>query len=192
MANILNKNEQLIIGINWGGSKINGWFGSIEYMMADLDLNILIVDKETMNIKEVVNNKNTSKGIFDKGIIIEKDDNYGDLSGNDGKDNEWGIINLEHLSPNHFLIPVIYNYSKVNWKELSHLEFRIYYGEPNGENGKVYFQNLKDLEFENKYILIPGRIYQNSNEWCFETYDLKEKTNLLNTMGILNQLRIPF
>jgi stress response protein SCP2 len=192
MANILNKNEQLIIGINWGGAKTKGWFGSIEYMMADLDLNILIVDKVTMNIKEVVNNKNTSKGVFDKGIIIEKDDNYGDLSGNDGKDNEWGIINLEHLSLNHFLIPIIYNYSKVNWKELSHLEFRIYNGEPNGESRIVYFQNLKDLEFESKDILIPGRIYQNSNEWCFETYDIKEKANLLNTMGILNQLRIPF
>jgi len=192
MANILNKNEQLIIGINWGGAKINGWFGSIEYMMADLDLNILIVDKVTMNIKEVVNNKNTSKAVFDKGIIIEKDDNYGDLSGNDGKDNEWGIINLEHLSPNHLLIPIIYNYSKVIWNELSHLEFRIYYGEPNCESRLVYFKNLKDLKFESKDILLPGRIYQKSNEWYFENFDFKEKKNLLNTMEILNQLRIPF
>jgi hypothetical protein len=192
MADILNKNKQLIIGINWGGAKTNGWFGSIEYMMADLDLNILIVDKETMNIKEVVNNKNTSNGVFDKGIKIEKDDNYGDLSGNDQKDNEWAIINLEYLSLNYFLIPIIYNYSKIKWEKLSHLEFRIYYGEPNIESKIINFQNLIDKELEDEDILIPGHIFKKSNDWCFDTYDINEKINLLKTMGILNQLRIPF
>ncbi|QXP65781.1 hypothetical protein [Polaribacter sp. AHE13PA] len=193
MANILNRKEQLIIGINWGGAKTNGWFGSIEYMMADLDLNILIVDKETLNIKEVVNNMNRSNGVSDNGILIEKDDNYGDLNGNDGKDNEYAIINLEHLSLNCFFIPIIYNYSKVKWKDLSHLEFRIYSGEPNNFDSKIInFQNLTDMELENEEVLIPGYIFENSNNWFFETYDLNEKIKLLNTMKVLDRLRLLF
>ena len=71
MADLINKNEQLIIGINWGGVKTSGWFGSVEYTMADLDLNILIVDAQTKKIKEIVNKMNKKESSFVKEIEIE-------------------------------------------------------------------------------------------------------------------------
>lgn len=192
MANILNEKEQLIIGINWGGIKSKGWFGSVEYAMADLDLNVLILEKESKNIKEIVNKMNVARSTIKNGVKIEEDDNYGDLNGNDGKDNEWAIINLENIPSENILIPFIYNYSNINWENLSHLEFRIYSGEPNNDSKIINFQNLLDKEFENEKILIPGNLFKESNNWYFDTFDQNEKINLLKTKEILNQLKTPF
>ena len=196
MADLLNNLEQIIIGVNWGGEKTEGWFGAIQYVIADLDLHIITLNNTCFNqINETpINRINSynSKNTPQNGVNIEKDDTKGDLKGNDNKDNEWAILNQPELQPDNILIPIIYNYNNIKWEDLSHLEFRIYTGGPNEVKNLINFQDLKKSQFEDDEILIPGKIFNKNNNWYFDTCSNTEKIELLLKIKSINKIFNPF
>ena len=178
-----------VLGINWGGVKTKGWFGTTVYQKADLDFYIVIVSKKDFRKKLISFSQmhcyyyNNPEG---EGIHISSDDNYGDLHGDDQKDNEFAILDLSKIDNNSILLPVLLKYSEnIDWNDLSHLEFAMYSGEPNELRENL--QDLKIKKIENSFIHCLGVISSEKNKWYFEDgvngladklQELKETTNI--------------
>ena len=119
--NTILKSNQIIVGLNWGAISEDGWFNSKLLVGIDLDLCCFLIDK-SQNLKEIISLKNPNS-IYGK---LSKDDMEGDMYGNDQKDNEWLMIDLNKINTNSELHISISNYSEKSLKKMSHLDYRIY------------------------------------------------------------------
>ena len=169
MELITNLGEHLILGVNWGGVKVKGWFGIDEYEKADLDFTIAVLkngdfDNQNFDNIELYNFNNN----YREGITINEDDFDGDLSGNDHKDNECILLDFRNIDENDILIPFIYKYSKVSWNKLSHLEFRIYTGNASKVVVNIYFKDLLLENNQGEIALKLGYIHNDNNTWKYE------------------------
>lgn len=156
-------NETLIVGINWGAIEEKGWFGAKEFINVDLDLNCVQVNSLRQPI-EIINWEN-KEGEF---ISLSKDDNVGDIKGNDFLDNEYAEINLPEIGKDTEVLLFASNYTEQELGKLGHFDYRLYTGEPNKHNEIIYFKNLADnpIYDQSKGVFL-GVLRFNRGEWYY-------------------------
>jgi len=165
--NTILKSNQIIVGLNWGAVFEKGWFESELRVGVDLDLCCFSIDSHH-NTKEILNIEN-AKLVWGS---ISKDDMEGDMDGNDQKDNEWLILNMDHINTKNELYISIVNYSENSLKKISHLDYRIYSGSPNNLNNRFYFKDLKQVNINDttKGIYL-GKIKHIDGNWSFHNLE---------------------
>lgn len=165
--NTILKSNQIIVGLNWGAIFEKGWFESEIRVGVDLDICCFSIDSN-LNTKEILNMEN-AKLIWGS---ISKDDMEGDMDGNDKKDNEWLILNMDQVNTKNVLHISITNYSEKSFKKISHLDYRIYSGSPNNINNRFYFKDLKQIDLNNttKGVYL-GQIKNVDGVWNFNNLE---------------------
>ena len=153
--------ENIVVGINWGGVKEEGWFGAPEYKSVDNNINVLIIDKD-FNIIEHLSWKNKKSDY----VIITKDDTSGDTDGNDYKDNEHAVVNISNMPDNYTLIFFVDNYTDQRFGQISHFDYRVYYGEPDNPDTYIHQQDITSLEsYENYENILLGYMAGETKEF---------------------------
>ena len=167
--NTILESNQIIVGLNWGAILEDGWFNSKLHVGIDLDLCCFLIDN-SQNLKDLISLENPNS-IFGE---LSKDDMEGDMDGNDQRDNEWLIIDLNKINTDFELHISISNYSEKSLKKISHLDYRIYSGKPNQVIKRFYFKDLKKIELNNttKGIYL-GKIKNNDGVWSFNNSEIQ-------------------
>lgn len=156
--------NRLFVGLNWGAIVKNS--GAI--VDVDLDASVTTFDSNGNELETIYFNKLTSR---DKAIKHFGDDLSGDITEDDGMDNEVIQVDLDKL--NSKVASMYFYLNSANSEDLGDLPFfqaRLYEGEK--MDPTAVFANCEiasDASFKGNIALIIGKMGRNKDGWFFES-----------------------
>lgn len=150
-------------GVNWGAITEKGFFKD-KIKPVDLDLSLVLCDKNKQIIDIVYFGKKEAPGVFHSG-----DDLTGDTSGDDGLDNEIISIDLSRVSQNvEQMVFVLNSYNIIEFDKIPFVSIRLYEGTPQRVNRVFATFNLtNDHSFAYKFSVILAKLYKKDGNWKF-------------------------
>ncbi|MPS71594.1 MAG: TerD family protein [Chryseobacterium sp.] len=158
--------QNICVGVNWGAIEKKSWLGSITKEAVDLDASCALYD-EAKNVLDVVYfGQLKSK---DGSVRHSGDDLTGDMSGDDGLDNEVITLDFSKLSPNvNYVAFVLNSYKGQDFKTIPFASIRIYEGTPTRVTEVFATYNIaKGDNFSGHVAMVMGVFYKKNGEWKF-------------------------
>jgi tellurium resistance protein TerZ len=158
--------HNICVGVNWGAIETKGWFGSVSKEAVDLDASCALYDS-SKNILEVIYFGNLES--MDKSIKHSGDDVTGDLTGDDGLDNEVITVDFSRLSSNVDHVAFVLNsFRGQDFGTIPFASIRIYEGSPlRVDNIFATYNISKGAGFTGHVSMVMGIFYKKNNEWKF-------------------------
>ena len=155
--------DSFCVGANWGAIEKNGFFGK-RMESVDLDLSIGMFDR-ARNLQSRVYFGNTQEA----GVRHSGDDLTGDISGDDGFDNEVIVINLNEIPRDiEQIVFVLNSYQGHDFATIPFASIRLYDGRPKRINEIVAKFNISsDKRFAGYVSMVLGKLYRRNGEWKF-------------------------
>lgn len=160
-----SKLQNICVGINWGAIEKKGLFGNKKEAV-DLDASCAVYDEKKVHIDSVNFKKLKSN---DQSIQHSGDDLTGDLTGDDGLDNEVITLDLSKISANaNYVAFYVNSFQGQDFKNIPFASIRIYEGTPTKVNEEfARYDIANDATFSGKVSMILGVFYKRNNEWKF-------------------------
>lgn len=171
--------NRIFFGSNWGAIVRGGFMGfGQDVEDVDLDASVVLLDENKNKVETISFSHQVS---HDGSIRHSGDDRGGDTNGDDGKDNETIITELDKLNPRiAHVVFILNNYSQQTFDELPFMGLRIY-TTANGQmarstrdEGTILAQvklNPKDPKYQDQKAIIIGEAYRHNGEWKFKVID---------------------
>jgi tellurium resistance protein TerZ len=177
-----NKLQNICVGINWGAIEKKGLFGSKKEAV-DLDASCAIYDDNKNHIDSVNFRKLQSN---DQAIKHSGDDLTGDLSGDDGLDNEVITLDLSRISSSASYVAFFVNSFKgQDFKDIPFASIRIYEGTPKSVREEfARYDIANDATFAGNVTMILGVLYKRNNEWKFSATGVPTKDRVIEQTEI--------
>ena len=182
--------EHVCVGLNWGAIPRTGFLGSIMGGSVAVDLDGAVSTFSGDRLHETVYYNHLYS--IDGSIRHTGDDLTGDLSGDDGLDNEVITIDLRLVSPSVDRIFIYLNsYKEQDFGEIPYSKLRIYEGTANHVEEVLATFNLSvDPKFGGFTSMIMGRIDRTPAGWKFTT--IGEPVSSRNIPEIAQKLKKGF
>jgi len=162
-----SKLQTICVGINWGAIEKKGLFGfGTTKEAVDLDASCALYDDNKQLIDVVYFGHLKSK---DGAVKHSGDDLTGDLSGNDGLDNEVITVDLSALSASVSYVGFILNsFRGQDFGTIPFASIRIYEGTPTQVN-EVFatYDIAHSKDFAGHVSMAMGAFYKKNGEWKF-------------------------
>lgn len=157
--------QNVCVGVNWGAIEKKGLFGTKKEAV-DLDASCILFDEAKNALEVVYFGQLQSK---DGAIRHSGDDLTGDLSGDDGLDNEVITLDFSRLNPNvHHVAFVLNSYKGQDFGTIPFASIRIYEGTPTRVSEVFATYNIaKGDNFSGHVAMVMGVFYKRNNEWKF-------------------------
>lgn len=158
--------NNICVGVNWGAIETKGWFGSVSKEAVDLDASCALYDN-SKNLLDVIYFGNLES--MDASIKHSGDDVTGDLTGDDGLDNEIITVDFSKLSSNvEFVAFVLNSFRGQDFGTIPFASIRIYEGSPlRVDNVFATYNIAKGDAFTGHVSMVMGIFYKKNNEWKF-------------------------
>lgn len=157
--------QNVCVGVNWGAIEKKGLFGTKKEAV-DLDASCILYD-DAKNVLDIVYfGQLKSK---DGAVKHSGDDLTGDLSGDDGLDNEVITLDLSKLSSNVSHVAFVLNsYKGQDFGTIPFASIRIYEGTPTRVSEVFATYNIaKGDNFSGHVAMVMGVFYKRNGEWKF-------------------------
>jgi len=160
-AKLLN----ICVGVNWGAIEKKGFF-STSKVAVDLDASCSVYDDnkkllDTVSFRQLKSN--------DQAIKHSGDDLTGDMSGDDGLDNEVITVDFSRLNPSASYVAFFINsFRGQDFKDIPFASIRIYEGTPTRVT-EVFakYDVANERAFAGSVTLVLGVFYKKGGEWKF-------------------------
>jgi tellurium resistance protein TerZ len=159
--------HQVCIGLNWGVIEKKTFFGLLSSKEAvDLDGSVSAFDKDGQLLYTVYYHKTVSK---DRAIRHSGDDLTGDVSGDDGRDNEIIQIDLPKVMPEaHQIVFYLNSYKGQDFAAIPYSKIRIFEGNNDEVRDVLATFNLSaEPTFAGCVAMIMGKLVRHGNGWNF-------------------------
>lgn len=157
----------ICVGMNWGAiEKGGGFFGSSGKTPVDLDASCAVFDDQKRNLETVYFGHLKSR---DGAIKHSGDDLTGDLSGDDGRDNEVITLDFSKLpAAATYVAFVVNSFKGQDFATIPFASIRIYEGTPARVDQEFAKYNIaKDPGFSGHVAMVLGVFYKRNGEWKF-------------------------
>lgn len=157
--------QNVCVGVNWGAIEKKGLFGTKKEAV-DLDASCILYDDAKNALDVVYFGQLKSK---DGAVKHSGDDLTGDLSGDDGLDNEVITLDLSKLSSNVSHVAFVLNsYRGQDFGTIPFASIRIYEGTPTRVSEVFATYNIaKGDNFSGHVAMVMGVFYKRNGEWKF-------------------------
>lgn len=158
--------QSVCVGVNWGAIEKKGWLGGTSKEAVDLDASCILYD-EQKNMQDLVYfGQLKSK---DGAVKHSGDDLTGDMSGDDGLDNEVITLDFSKLGSNiNYVAFVLNSYQGQDFGTIPFASIRIYEGTPSRVSEVFATYNIaKGDSFGGHVAMVMGVFYKKNNEWKF-------------------------
>lgn len=158
--------QNVCVGVNWGAIEKKGWLGGITKEAVDLDASCILYD-ENKNVLDIIYFGQLSSK--DGAVRHSGDDLTGDLSGDDGLDNEIITLDFSRLNSNvNFVAFVLNSYRGQDFGTIPFASIRIYEGTPKRVSEVFATYNIaKGENFSGHVSMALGVFYKRNGEWKF-------------------------
>ncbi|RRJ90063.1 TerD family protein [Paenimyroides tangerinum] len=158
--------QNVCVGVNWGVIEKKGWFGGVSKEAVDLDASCVLYDGSKNVVDLIFFGNLFSK---DGSIRHSGDDLTGDLSGDDGLDNEIITLDFSRLNPSvEFVAFVLNSFQGHDFADIPFASIRIFEGSPSRVNNVFATYNIaKEPNFSGSVSMVMGVFYKRNNEWKF-------------------------
>lgn len=158
--------QNVCVGVNWGAIDKKGWLGGTSKVAVDLDASCILYDDAKNAIDIVYFGQLLSR---DGSIKHSGDDLTGDMSGDDGLDNEIISLDFPRLNPNVTSVAFVLNsYKGQDFGTIPFASIRIYEGTPSRVTEIFATYNIaKGENFAGHVAMVMGVFYKRNNEWKF-------------------------
>jgi len=161
-----NTLQNICVGVNWGAIEKKGWLGGTTKEAVDLDASCALYD-ENNNVLDIIYFGDLKSK--DGAVKHSGDDLTGDLSGDDGLDNEVITMDFSKLNPkvNHAAF-VLNSYKGQDFGTIPFASIRIYEGTPTHVT-EVFasYSITKGDNFSGHVAMVLGVFYKKNGEWKF-------------------------
>jgi len=155
----------ICVGVNWGAIEKKGFFSSSK-VAVDLDASCAVYDDnkkliDTVSFRQLKSN--------DQAIRHSGDDLTGDMSGDDGLDNEVITVDFSKLNPSASYVAFFINsFRGQDFKDIPFASIRIYEGTPTRVT-EVFakYDIANDQTFAGSVTMVLGVFYKRNAEWKF-------------------------
>lgn len=155
----------ICVGVNWGAIEKKGFFSSSK-VAVDLDASCAVYDDnkkliDTVSFRQLKSN--------DQAIRHSGDDLTGDMSGDDGLDNEVITVDFAKLNPSATSVAFFINsFRGQDFKDIPFASIRIYEGTPTRVT-EVFakYDIANDQTFAGSVTMVLGVFYKRNGEWKF-------------------------
>lgn len=194
-----SKMTDFCVGCNWGAIRTRGGFLGLGTKMIDVDLDlscIMLNDKGEI-IDHIYSPLYRRDFLAHYGLPMGKvdsndyalhhsgDDLKGDLSGDDGLDNEIITVDLTRVAPQvNQIFFFLNNCGKEDFSQIPYASIRMYEGTPTRVR-EIFAQYNVAAEpaYAGKLALIMGKLYRRNGEWKFAAIgDAYEDNNIGETI----------
>ncbi|WP_300671092.1 TerD family protein [Soonwooa sp.] len=157
--------HNVCVGVNWGAIEKKGFFGTKKEAV-DLDASCILYDDGKNELDVVYFGQLKSK---DGAVRHSGDDLTGDMSGDDGLDNEVITLDLSKLNPNVSHVAFVLNsYKGQDFGTIPFASIRIYEGTPTRVSEVFATYNIaKGDNFAGHVSMVMGIFYKRNGEWKF-------------------------
>lgn len=158
--------QNVCVGVNWGAIEKKGWLGGTSKEAVDLDASCVLYD-ENKNVLDVIYFGKLQSN--DGSVKHSGDDLTGDLSGDDGLDNEVITLDLSRLNANvNYVAFVLNSYKGQDFGTIPFASIRIYEGTPIRVTEVFATYNItKGDNFSGHVAMALGVFYKKNGEWKF-------------------------
>lgn len=187
------------VGCNWGAIVTGGFLGLGKSTRdVDLDLSCLMIDANGNIIdhiysplykREFLGRYGMPPGKIDSrdhALHHSGDDRKGDISGDDGLDNEIITVDLNRVSPNvDQIFFFLNNCGKEDFSQIPYASIRMYEGTPSKVK-EVFasYDVAATPQYKGTTALIMGKLYRRNGEWKFSAIgDAYPDANLCETIN---------
>lgn len=155
----------ICVGVNWGAIEKKGFFSSSK-VAVDLDASCAVYDDnkkliDTVSFRQLKSN--------DQAIRHSGDDLTGDMSGDDGLDNEVITVDFSKLNPSASYVAFFINsFRGQDFKDIPFASIRIYEGTPTRVT-EVFakYDIANEKAFAGSVTMVLGVFYKRNGEWKF-------------------------
>ena len=158
--------QNVCVGVNWGAIEKKGWLGGVSKEAVDLDASCILYD-ENKNVLDIIyfGKLNSSDGA----VKHSGDDLTGDLSGDDGLDNEVITLDFSRLNQNvNHVAFVLNSYKGQDFGTIHFASISIYEGTPKNVSEVFATYNItKGDNFSGHVAMALGVFYKKNGEWKF-------------------------
>ncbi|MDQ6527751.1 TerD family protein [Flavobacterium sp. LHD-85] len=160
-----SKLVNICVGVNWGAIEKKGFFGTKKEAV-DLDASCAVYDDKKNHI-DSVNFRNLISS--DRAIKHSGDDLTGDLSGDDGLDNEVITLDFSQLTPSASHVAFFINsFRGQDFKDIPFASIRIYEGTPTRVSQEfARYDVANDASFAGNVSMVLGVFYKRNDDWKF-------------------------
>jgi len=155
----------ICVGVNWGAIEKKGFF-STSKVAVDLDASCAVYD-DTKKLIDTVSFRQLKSN--DQAIRHSGDDLTGDMSGDDGLDNEVITVDFAKLNPAATYVAFFINsFRGQDFKDIPFASIRIYEGTPTRVT-EVFakYDIANEKAFEGSVTMVLGVFYKRNGEWKF-------------------------
>jgi len=158
--------QNICVGVNWGAIEKKGWLGKTSKEAVDLDASCILYDDGKNPLDVIYFGQLTSK---DGAVRHSGDDLTGDLSGDDGLDNEVITLDFSKLNSNvNYVAFVLNSYRGQDFGTIPFASIRIYEGTPKRVSEVFATYNIAKGEgFSGHVAMVMGVFYKRNGEWKF-------------------------
>ena len=158
--------QNICVGVNWGAIEKKGWLGGMSKEAVDLDASCILFDDSKTSLDVVYFGQLKSK---DGAIKHSGDDLTGDMSGDDGLDNEIITLDFSKLNANVSSVAFVLNsYKGQDFGTIPFASIRIYEGTPSRVSEVFATYNIaKGDNFAGHVAMVMGVFYKRNGEWKF-------------------------
>ncbi|TGN26091.1 TerD family protein [Empedobacter tilapiae] len=158
--------QNVCVGVNWGAIEKKGWLGGISKEAVDLDASCVLYDENKNPLDVIYFGQLASK---DGAVRHSGDDLTGDVSGDDGLDNEVITLDFSRLNSNvNFVAFVLNSYKGQDFGTIPFASIRIYEGTPSRVSEVFATYNIAKGEgFSGHVSMVLGIFYKRNGEWKF-------------------------
>lgn len=158
--------QNVCVGINWGAIEKKSMFGKATKEAVDLDASC-VVYSDTKQMLDVVYFGNLRSK--DGALKHSGDDLTGDMSGDDGLDNEVITLDFSKLNPSAAYVAFVLNsFRGQDFASIPFASIRIYEGTP-AKVTEVFakYDIANGPGFAGHVSMVMGVFYKRNNEWKF-------------------------
>jgi tellurium resistance protein TerZ len=161
-----NTLQNICVGVNWGAIEKKGWLGGTSKEAVDLDASCILYDDAKNSLDVIYFGQLKSK---DGAIKHSGDDLTGDMSGDDGLDNEIITLDFSKLNTNVSSVAFVLNsYKGQDFGAIPFASIRIYEGTPSRVSEVFATYNIaKGDNFPGHVSMVMGVFYKRNGEWKF-------------------------
>jgi tellurium resistance protein TerZ len=158
--------QNVCVGINWGAIEKKSMFGKATKEAVDLDASCVLYSDAKQMIDVVYFGNLRSK---DGALTHSGDDLTGDMSGDDGLDNEVITLDFTKLNPSATYVAFVLNsFRGQDFASIPFASIRIYEGTP-AKATEVFakYDIANSPGFAGHVSMVMGVFYKRNNEWKF-------------------------